>query len=143
MDNTTLKTYLEARIAEVKKESNFHLRAMEGCAARIEELRTILATIDNLSTEETHKNIQENIGKVSSFKNCFVEPDDVKRANLFLEFMDKCEDETAYGKCRVKMPKLEHYIYRKNRLWNGWADFLKDYNMWVKREGHWKNVLPK
>ena len=142
MDNTTLKTFLEARIAEVKKESNFHLRAIEGCAARMEELRTILVTIDDLSQEEKKKNVQENIRK-EAFKDRFREPDDVKRANLFLEFMDKCGDETVYAKCRVKMPKIERYIYRKTKLWPNWKEFLKDYNMWVKREGHWANILSK
>ena len=143
MNNDTLRTFLEARIAEVKKESNFHLRAMEGCASRMEELRSILVAIDDLSKEETHKNVQENIRKGTSLKDCFLEPDDVKRVNIFLEFIDKCGDETVYSKCRVRMPKLEHYIYRKTKLWPNWQGFLDDYNKWVKREGHWANVLVK
>ena len=143
MNNNTLRTFLEARIAEVKKESNFHVRAAEGCAARLEELRSILVTIDDLEKDEKYKNVQESIQQGSSFKNCFVEPDDVKRANLFLEFLDKCGDERVYGKCRVLMPKLEHYIYRKGKLWPKWQAFLDDFDMWVKREGHWANVLPK
>lgn len=143
MNNDTLKTFLEARIAEVKKESNFHLRAMEGCAARIEELKTILVAIDDISKEEKYKNVQENIRK-TPLKACFLESDDVKRVNVFLEFMDKCGDERVYSKCRVKMPKLEAYLYRKkSRLWPTWPAFLDDYDMWVHRVGPWSNILIK
>jgi len=140
MDNNSLITLLENRIIELKEEKDYHLRAIGQCGAKIEELESVKIAFDILLTEMKNKNIQENIRK-NTFKDVLREPDDVNRINIFLQFKEKCGGETAYAICRKKMPKLETALYRKNRLWPNWKAFLEDYNMWVKREGPWANIL--
>jgi hypothetical protein len=153
--NGSLKNILTNRIAELKKEREIQLNAVAFSSAKIEELERLQTTIDDfcyqqmvgggrITKEEQRKNIQENI-KRNTLKDVLTDPDDARRINFFIRFREKCGEETNYRKCHEKMdkPRLETVLYRKNRLWNNWKDFLEDYRMWTNREGRWSNVLVK
>ena len=142
MDNNALNCIITDRITALKNKREYHLNAAGFCSAKIEELEALQVVIDKTTKEIKNQNIKEYIHK-NTLKSVLVEPDDAKRVNAFLEFMDKCGEEKNYMRCRSKMPKLESLLYRKNRLWYSWKEFLEDYDMWIKREGHWSKVLVK
>lgn len=74
----------------------------------------------------------------------YMEEKDIHKINLFLEFLDKCNGDTSNKIVRVKMPKLEYYIYnKKKRLWNSYDDFRQDFNAWLNRQGYWENAIPQ
>jgi len=70
---------------------------------------------------------------------------DIKKNNLFLEYLDKIGNEILTWKLvKQKMPKLEYYLYNKQkRLWANMNDFLKDFDAWLNRKGYWTNAVPK
>jgi len=97
------------------------------------------------SISANHKlKIVERKESISSESSKFMDNKDVKKVNLFLEFLDKCGEATEFKIIRKQMPKIEYYIYnKKKRLWNGFQEFRNDYKSWLNREGYWTNAIPK
>lgn len=96
---------------------------------------------DNLIKKDNNikKERQETINECK-----YMEEKDIHKINLFLEFLDKCNGDTSNKTVRVKMPKLEYYIYnKKKRLWNSYDDFRQDFNAWLNRQGYWENAIPQ
>jgi len=149
LNTMNLRVILDCRIEELENKREHHLSEMRNlkeevarCSAKIEELKNVQNLIEKTSKEEKKNTIQENIKK-NTLKNILTDTDDAKRFNIFQDFTAKCGGERNYMKCRVKMPKLESVIHRKNRLWRSWKEFLEDYDMCTKREGRWSNILVK
>jgi len=89
--------------------------------------------------------ITERVESIKPNSSKIMDDKDIKKVNLFFEYLDKVGDEPLTWKLiKQKMPKIEYYIYnKKKRLWNSVQEFTNDFKEWVNREGYWTNALPK
>jgi hypothetical protein len=95
-----------------------------------------------LGKKEKKKNIMDNIANSSQTSSSnFMDEKDIKKVNLFLEYMDKIGEIVPIQEAKRRMPRLEYYIYRK-RIWKNWNEFSQDYNDWLDKKGYWENLVP-
>jgi hypothetical protein len=103
----------------------------------LNELINNMKQKQNLTIVERKESIKLNTSKLMDNK-------DILKVNLFLEFLEKCNDDTTFKTVREKMPKIEYYIYnKKKRLWSGYQQFRDDFDAWLNRKGYWTNAIPK
>ena len=142
MNRNSVEQLIKQRIDVLEDAKRQYELGIGECSIKIDELNFILSEIEaqaKLATKAiVHTQIKEN-----SLKAVLSDETDARRANIFLEFMEKCGDESVYMTARKKMPRLETALYRKNRLWANWKAFKEDFHRWVNREGPWANILPK
>lgn len=143
MDRNSLELVIQTRIKELEEQKAKHQEEIDRCDIKICELKALGGKVREKDDEIKKDIVSQNIkrDRPNTLKNLLVDEKDGRRFNLFLEFMDKCEDETVYRRALEKMPKLSSYIYGKRKLWNGWLAFKDDYHAWVNREGKWEGIL--
>jgi hypothetical protein len=144
-----LEQLIDDRILQLEDERTEHNEKMEierlagvNCNVRIQELQTLREEAKEQLATMRKANIQKEI-KRNTLKDLLTDPKDATRFNVFIEFMDKCGDESVYKVAVRKMSKLGSVIYGKKRLWVSWPVFKEDFHMWLEREGRWAGILDK
>ena len=140
MSAESLKEIIDESIKKMLSEEQEYLQ-------KAKEIKIKICALNELKNEVDKKienNIKENI-KDSPTINKTMDENDIKKINLFLEYLDKVgKEDITWKLIKLKMPKIEYYIYNKQkRLWSSMKDFQDDFNLWLNRKGHWTNAFPK
>lgn len=142
MDKMGMEEIIRNQMKELREKKAQFLNEAHKCDVQLEVLDRLMEDVKKKDEEIRKETIAKEITKDKA-PGFLIDREDKKRINIFLEFMEKCEDELTYAKARAKMPRIESALYRHPKLWQGWRDFKDDYHRWLNREGKWQGILEK
>jgi hypothetical protein len=141
-----IKMCIDEYIKDLHKQIDEHMEIINNHQKFINEVNNKICGLTEFKKflDKKQKSLlEERKELVNAGDSKFMDEKDIKKINLFLEFLDKCGDNINRTHIKQSLPKLEYYIYNKRaKLWNSFNDFKEDFENWVNREGYWTNALP-
>lgn len=143
MNRQNMEHVIKQQMAAIKDRKLHLLDELASCDIQLETLQKLLTEVGKRELELQKQAISKEItGDVPA--GIHLDRKTTEKINIFLEFIDKCGDETVFRIAKGKMPKLQTVIYQKKyRLWGGWIQFREDLYRWINREGEYAGILEK